>query len=241
MRTSVSNARMDTRDGAVTERETASLGVAASTRLDFAHADFDPALALRPDSGAVPPYPRMRALDTVRQCRRLLPGAEATTSTRGQGSRDLASFAAQALAKQRAERFVKQEEEFAKREKLCDALANSKHAREGPLRVLRDARERRERVKVVTRHGRGVRGVATAYVVAFDKFANMILTDVDETYTVRIMREVEQSPPDDANGLDVKPRTRRAPKLEERSRHMQQIFVRGEQIVSVSIPQPVGR
>lgn len=228
----------DARDGAAIERETRSLGVAASTHLDFAHPDFDPALALRPDSGAIPPYPRMRALDTVRQCRRLLPGAEASTSTRGHSSRDLASFAAQALARQRAERFVKQEEEFAKREKLCDAFANSKHAKEGPLRVLRDARERRERVRVVTRHGRGVRGVAFAYVAAFDKFANMVLTDVQETYTVRIMREVEKYSQSDANGLEVQLSTRRAPKLEERSRHMQQIFVRGEQIVSVSIPPP---
>lgn len=224
----------DTGDVKEIERERSSLGVVPA--LDFADERFDPLLALQPGSGAMPPYPRMRALDTVRQCRRLLPDADASTSTKGQSSRDLASFAAQALAKQRAQRFVKQEEEFGRREQLCDALANSKNAREGPLRVLRDARERRERVRVVTRHGRGVRGYAHAYVTAFDKFGNMILTDVDETYTVRIVREVEKS-----SANDAKTRTRLAPKLEERSRHIQQIFVRGEHVVSVSIPPPDGR
>ena len=228
-------------DDADDGRRAAARARTDDSRLDFASSDFDPVLALKKSSNATPPFPRMRALDTVRQCRRLLPSTgEKVGREHGAGrqTRGLASFAAQARAKQRAERFTKEDAAFAKRERLCDALANSKHAREGPLRVLRDARERRERVTIVTRHSRGVRGVATAYVEAFDKFANMILTDVEETYTVRVMRVVERerTGTTDVVGGHSRTQTRCAPKLERRARRLQQIFVRGEQIVSVSIP-----
>ena len=235
---------MDARPDDASRAPRASTSASASA-LDFYSPDFDPALALRKDSGAVPPRPRARALDTVRQCRRLLPSsADEGEGGLGRGgaraTRDATSFAAQARAKQRAEKFTKQGEKFAQRERVCDVLANSKHARDGPLRVLRDARERRERVKIVTRHARGVRGVATAYVEAFDKFSNMILTDVEETYSVRVMREVEKErtlPSEiDGGATTTETKTRILPKLDVRTRRMQQVFVRGEQVVSVSIP-----
>jgi small nuclear ribonucleoprotein (snRNP)-like protein len=38
-------------------------------------------------------------------------------------------------------------------------------------------------VRVVTRHATGVRGVAFAYVKAFDRYVNLILQDVTESYT----------------------------------------------------------
>ena len=200
--------------------------------LDFASFEFDPALALRRDSGAIPPRPRARALDTVRQCRKLLPassegasdGAREASSRGVRLGRDARSFAAQARARQRAEKFIEQRERFASGERVFDRLANTKNARVGPLRVLRDARERRARVTIVTRHARGVRGVATAYVEAFDKFANMVLTDVEETYTVRTKTATEK---------------RTTAKLDHRTRHIQQVFLRGEQVVSISVPSAV--
>ncbi len=200
--------------------------------LDFASFEFDPALALRRDAGAIPPRPRARALDTVRQCRKLLPassegasGGARDASTRGARlGRDARSFASQARARQRAGKFIEQRERFARGERVFDRLANTKNAREGPLRVLREARERRSRVTIVTRHARGVRGVATAYVEAFDKFANMLLTDVEETYTVRTKTATEK---------------RTTAKLDHRTRHIQQVFLRGEQVVSISVPSAV--
>ena len=124
----------------------------------------------------------------------------------------------------RAGKFIEQRERFARGERVFDRLANTKNAREGPLRVLREARERRSRVTIVTRHARGVRGVATAYVEAFDKFANMLLTDVEETYTVRTKTATEK---------------RTTAKLDHRTRHIQQVFLRGEQVVSISVPSAV--
>jgi small nuclear ribonucleoprotein (snRNP)-like protein len=68
----------------------------------------------------------------------------------------------------------------------------------------------------------------------------MILTDVEETYSVRVMREVEKErtlPSEiDGGATTTETKTRILPKLDVRTRRIQQVFVRGEQIVSVSIP-----
>jgi len=219
-----------------TEREPSTSSV-RDARLDFYSPEFDPVLALAPDSGAIPPRPRARALDTVRQCRRLLPSSSATTTTAGTATttaRGLNSFAAQARAKERARKFNEQGEAFRRRESVFDALANSKQATEGPLRVLRDARSQRLRVRIVTRHASGVRGTCDAYVVAFDKFANMVLTDVEERYTVKTKRVVEKTRVNAESG-EEKTTVRVAPKLDHRTRRINQVFMRGEQVVSVSI------
>jgi small nuclear ribonucleoprotein (snRNP)-like protein len=220
-----------------TEREPSTSSV-RDARLDFYSPEFDPVRALAPDSGAIPPRPRARALDTVRQCRRLLPSSSATTTTTAgtatTTARGLNSFAAQARAKERARKFNEQGEAFRRRESVFDALANSKQATEGPLRVLRDARSQRLRVRIVTRHASGVRGTCDAYVVAFDKFANMVLTDVEERYTVKTKRVVEKTRVNAESG-EEKTTVRVAPKLDHRTRRINQVFMRGEQVVSVSI------
>lgn len=109
----------------------------------------------------------------------------------------------------------------------------------GPLQLLQRCCENRTRVRVVTRHARGVRGVATgAHMVpygsamvanatgqlwAFDKHMNMVLRDVQEQYTVRlhVLRE---------DG-------RRCPIQEHRQRTLKQIYVRGACVVLVSAEQ----
>jgi small nuclear ribonucleoprotein (snRNP)-like protein len=210
---------------------------------DFYSPHFDAARALAPDSGARPPRPKVRALDTVRQCKKLLTmcglgvdgAAPGAVDRRTVVVRDAASFAAQAQAKARAEKFKAQDARFATRTRVVDALASTKNARDGPLSVIRDARERRVRVSIVTRHARGVRGTAEAYVEAFDKFMNLILTDVEETYSVRGTRDVERIETN-SDGTTTTTFVRRVPKLEQRTRRIQQVFLRGEHVVSVSIP-----
>ena len=217
-----------------TEREP-STSSGRDPRLDFYSPEFDPVRALAPDSGALPPRPRARALDTVRQCRRLLPSSSAVATTTTTNARGLNSFAAQARAKERARKFNEEGEAFRRREGVFDALSNSKQATEGPLRVLRDARLQRLRVRIVTRHASGVRGTCDAYVVAFDKFANMVLSDVEERYTVKTKRVVEKTRVNAESG-EEKTTVRIAPKLDHRTRRINQVFMRGEQVVSVSIP-----
>ncbi len=49
------------------------------------------------------------------------------------------------------------------------------------------------RVRVVTRHACGVRGVAVGSLRSFDKFFNMVLADVEEIYTVMVKEHREKA------------------------------------------------
>ncbi|XP_058504939.1 U7 snRNA-associated Sm-like protein LSm11 [Solea solea] len=58
-----------------------------------------------------------------------------------------------------------------------------------PLGELHRCVEQRIRVKVHIRTFKGLRGVCSGFVVAFDKFWNMALVDVDETYREPLLGE----------------------------------------------------
>lgn len=66
--------------------------------------------------------------------------------------------------------------------------------------------------------------MATGTLVAFDKHMNLVLRDVQETYTVllRIERTTHSG------------RTRRCRKQEQRQRKLKQVFVAGNSVVLVS-------
>lgn len=123
--------------------------------------------------------------------------------------------------------------------------------KEGPLKLLYDCQQQRARVRVVTRHQRGIKGVVIGFLVAFDKHMNMvrswscrylssalfwkytnhasgsaeqILRDVDEKYAVLLKITRETAPG----------RQRLCRKQEQRTRHLAQILLRGESIVLVS-------
>lgn len=131
---------------------------------------------------------------------------------------------------------------------------------EGPLTLLKRAYAARARVRVVTRHATGVRGVATGAggawlvgdswrrtgrcqrpghalgslcpkppacspthtgtLVAFDRYCNLVLWEVDETYTVL---------------LKVQRAGRQCRAQEQRQRHLKQVFVKGQGVVMVSV------
>lgn len=59
-------------------------------------------------------------------------------------------------------------------------------AAKGPLAVLAKWQASAQQVYVVTRHAAGVRGRATGVIRAFDRFMNVVLSDVEEAYTVII-------------------------------------------------------
>ena len=58
----------------------------------------------------------------------------------------------------------------------------------GPLSVIATAVSERRRVRIVTRHRRGVRGSMIGLVLLFDEHCNMVMRDVDEEYVVRLRR-----------------------------------------------------
>nr|XP_019936119.1 PREDICTED: U7 snRNA-associated Sm-like protein LSm11 [Paralichthys olivaceus] len=59
----------------------------------------------------------------------------------------------------------------------------------GPLGELYRCVEERVRVKVHIRTFKGLRGVCSGFIVAFDKFWNMAMVDVDETYREPLLGE----------------------------------------------------
>ena len=106
---------------------------------------------------------------------------------------------------------------------LIDDIAS--RFQEGPLVLARLWYEQRAAVRVVTRHDRGVRGVATGTLVAFDKHLNLVLKEVEERYSVLVWTERTT-----ASGGK-----RRARKQEWRQRRLKQVFIAGSGVVMVSL------
>ena len=168
--------------------------VPIAAKLDFSSPHFDPLFALREGvKGAFKPPRDVRPLDYVGKFRGFLPKRDPhfVDYTAPRKGRSAESIAAQAAAKERAMRFRAKAAEFATREKVIDVLAAESRGRGGPLSVLVKAFDEGRRVRVATRHRTGIRGVATAYVKAFDVYMNMVLQDVQETYSVRLRHTVE--------------------------------------------------
>lgn len=193
-------------------------------RLDFLSPRFDALLALT-TPGVRPPVPSARPLDHIRQTRHLLPGDHpAVVAAPRPAPRDPAADAERARAKQRVSYLAQQRERAAARDAAAPLDVLAARAGAGPLALLLTAYRARSRVRVVTRHERGIRGVATGVLIAFDKHMNLILKDVEERYTVLVA--VER--PTAAGG------TRRGRRQEARSRKLAHVMVAGAAVVMVS-------
>mmetsp|Transcript_3429 Transcript_3429/g.4666 ORF Transcript_3429/g.4666 Transcript_3429/m.4666 type:complete len:141 (-) Transcript_3429:248-670(-) len=102
---------------------------------------------------------------------------------------------------------------------IVAALMNRNEAKEaqkegriyGPLSVLRNLFIEKKRARVLIRGVKRVKVKVTGYLRAFDKHCNMILFDVLETSALRLA----ETP--------------------LKSRHMNQLFIRGENVVVVSV------
>ncbi|GAX75080.1 hypothetical protein CEUSTIGMA_g2524.t1 [Chlamydomonas eustigma] len=155
--------------------------------LDFFSEHFDAELALN-TPGLVPPDPTAQPLDNVDKCRSILP-PEIPESLHNAGPKRMASEA----SKQKALSFKE------RASRLADKIQDSCHislervtnyVKPGPIKQLLGRwLEAGVRVRVVTRHSRGVRGTATGLLTAYDRYMNVVLKDVEEHYTVRIRVE----------------------------------------------------
>ncbi|XP_049888006.1 U7 snRNA-associated Sm-like protein LSm11 [Pectinophora gossypiella] len=116
---------------------------------------------------------------------------------------------------------------------------------EGPLGVLKDCVDQRLRIKVITRNERGIRGDLHATLIAFDKQWNLALCDVLETWKRKGPKK-RKIPP--GLGTPVPKGTAAAispvPVVTEKplgkgwwecTRHIPQIFVRGEHVVLINV------
>lgn len=140
--------------------------------------------ALRTE-GLQPPNPRVRPLDNLNKCRRILPSdvPESLANAPVRGPRSQESIAAQQRAKARTSLLLEKAAERARQAKVLDTIADK--IRQGPLGLLVRCYEERARIQVWTRHTHGIRGTMVGFVRALDKHFNMVLHDVDEQYSVR--------------------------------------------------------
>ncbi|PRW39383.1 U7 snRNA-associated Sm LSm11 [Chlorella sorokiniana] len=182
-------------------------------QLDFFSRSFNPFLALA-TAGLLPPLPAARPLDSIYRCRFMLPDDHPDAWREGQ--RPVKSKEAQEAA-QREKQRLSYLQQKAERERLktspLDLIAQ--RVREGPMLLLKRCYQERARVRVVTRHARGVRGTSEGTLVAFDKYMNLVLRDVEEQYTVllRVQRTTA------AGGRE---RVRNCRQQEHRRRHLRQ-------------------
>lgn len=129
----------------------------------------------------------------------------------------------------------------------------------GPLSFLHSVHVNRQRVRVMVRYVDCIRGTLTGYIIGFDKHWNLLLRDVDEVYTSRITKVLEDDALSKAEleltrrksiqnvyrkkSYELGPKTLREKRNEAivneangvkvGQRHMHQILVRGDNIVSI--------
>jgi len=155
--------------------------------------------------------------------------------------------------KQRALQATRRAESSVKLGSLPEIMAI---AAVGPLAVLAKWQAAGQRIYVVTRHASGIRGRAVGTLAGFDKFLNLLLNDVEETYTaiIKVHRVKQQIVHDQAGGavqtaqqsgeqqavpaVSTRTRTRWCRKQEHRYRQLDQILLRGDSIVLASGTPP---
>lgn len=158
--------------------------VSASGVLNFFSPDFDALKALHTKDLA-PPNPRVRPLDNLSSCRRILPEEipESIINAPPKVPRSAESILAQERAKAHKSTILQKAAERERRIKIFDKIAEK--LKNGPVGLLAECYQHKLKVKVWTRHTHGVRGSLTGYLLAFDKHLNLVLRDIDEEYSVR--------------------------------------------------------
>jgi len=119
-------------------------------------------------------------------------------------------------------------------------------AAQGPMAALGRFAAANDRVEVRTRGIDRVRGVCTGFLVAFDKYWNLVLVDVDEKFVRRRRgKQTLDGPVTEGPRLEDGMRTERMGdslvlirqtkrKTLVCERHVAQLLVRGEHVVAVS-------
>ncbi|XP_066291593.1 U7 snRNA-associated Sm-like protein LSm11 [Branchiostoma lanceolatum] len=153
--------------------------------VDLTSPDFDPAKALSSQAVSLP-VPNVRPFENLAQYESAMKGLRATRKVPASaqhggavsgksGSKDPSTEAgpsARSLPPLVATH----------RKPAKTLLTRMKEGKQGPLEVLRSCIDEKRRVIVATRTFKGLRGICTGYLVAFDKFWNLAMADVEEVY-----------------------------------------------------------
>ena len=183
--------------------------------LNFCSTSFDPKKALY-SALAVPPIHNARPLDNISKFRVLLPKLLSSSPLTDE-SRVPAMV--QVPASRHRTKVVRHKN--TSNSDVIESMMRFEQEERGPLTWLAGRAKSRAVVRVVTRHRRGTRGVAEGNLVAFDKHMNLVLRNVKETYTVRLMVH------DDV-------RNRMKPVLEARKRSLPNVLLMGRSVVLIS-------
>lgn len=117
---------------------------------------------------------------------------------------------------------------------------------QGPLSILCRAVKNRQRISVKIRSREKIRSIYVGFLIAFDKHWNLLLRDVDETYYrpkhVNVFRknrksDMEISYPEVAVPYAIRYESvnkKSIPNVELMQRHVDQLFLRGDNIVIIS-------
>ncbi|KAM4585988.1 U7 snRNA-associated Sm-like protein LSm11 [Fundulus diaphanus] len=261
---------------------------------------FDPLLALYSPAAPPLPFPNIKCFNNVSEYESFLRGGpgrakpENVEKRRREAAKGVADpERIERLRKMMVNNPVSEETPRRRRRKAAkNVLTRMSLCQGSPLGELHRCVEARIRVRVHIRTFKGLRGVCSGFVVAFDKFWNMAMVDVDETYREPLLGEAlhhekaltvsrlfeklslqdssgcgepsekrdardkpSEGQADDPKSAGTREDSRRAePGLWEkgrvsgkahqktygkvRSRHINQLFVRGENVILVN-PQPL--
>ncbi|KAM9377094.1 U7 snRNA-associated Sm-like protein LSm11 [Pholidichthys leucotaenia] len=177
------------------ESEAAPAADGDADKLDVCSAQFDPLLALYSPAVRLP-VPNIRAFNNVAEYESFLKGGRGRAKPENVEKRRLKALkgAADPERIERLKRLMVNKPEpeeggsgggAARRKKqkaVKNVLTRMALCKGSPLGELYRCVEEKIRVRVHIRTFKGLRGVCSGFVVAFDKFWNMALVDVDETY-----------------------------------------------------------
>ncbi|KAF4027423.1 LSM domain-containing protein [Phytophthora infestans] len=210
---------------------------ATDSPLDFRSAQFDALKALQtPKQQLKLPVVAAYPLDNTQKCRHLLPESDVNRQTLVARLKKANPSAAEAKAV--AVKKVPAPATPSLFEQLAETYLD------GPFRVLRHCFLERMRVFVVIRRVNSVRGTCSGFLKAFDKHMNLVLLDVTQDFIPlstheRLLRQVREDkrPVSDAvfSAADQR-RNRRvfASAGGTRREYVKQLFIRGDNVVSVS-------
>ncbi|XP_026990867.1 U7 snRNA-associated Sm-like protein LSm11 [Tachysurus fulvidraco] len=173
---------------------------ATDRKLDISSDEFDPLLALY--SSQVPlPFPHVRCFNNLAEYESFMSGGRGRAkpenvekkmrkAKRGVKDPERIERLKQLMVKnpsgEAEESGMKRP---AKRTTPKNVLTRMPLHEGSPLGELNRCVQQRLRVKVHIRSFKGLRGVCTGFVVAFDKFWNLAMVDVDETYREPLLGE----------------------------------------------------
>lgn len=106
----------------------------------------------------------------------------------------------------------------------------------GPLATLHRALRESREVVVQVRDSHCVRGTCRGVVAAFDRHMNVVLIDVTENFSRKVLRQRAEPAPPDSNSRQRARHNRPRIAVEMVTRHLDQLLIRGDSVATVQLP-----